>query len=225
MQYWLRILPDGRADSGRVDVQPPLEANAQLAKACKPSMRSLHHPAMATQPLTALDASSANPAGNATLLQIGAATRVVVALVGMQLRWPATRLALQSPDGWQSIDAFLEHHRIVPVCTADQHHQRNAPRVYDDVPLGAEFASVRRVGARFLAPRGLGTDERRCSPGSNRSGRAYAGAPAWRGAVSATPRQRSSREAAANTACRCHSPGSAADLPRRCRCAARTGCY
>lgn len=47
----------------------------------------------------------------------------------------------------------------LPVRSAEQRHQRNAPRVYDDVPLGAEFASVRGVGARFLAPGGLGTDE------------------------------------------------------------------
>ncbi len=100
-----------------------------------------------------------NPTGDTPLLQIGAAARVVVAFVSMQLRWPATRLAPQPSDGRQSVDAFLEHHRIVPVRTADQYHQRNASRVYDDVPLGAEFSPVRGVGARLLAPRGLGTDE------------------------------------------------------------------
>lgn len=114
---------------------------------------------MPAQPLVDLDASSGNPADDASLLQIVTAARVVVALVGMQLGWSAARLALQSPDGWQSIDAFLEHHRIVPIRTTDQYHQRNAPRVYDDVPLGAEFSPVGGVGAGFLAPGGLGTEE------------------------------------------------------------------
>ena len=47
----------------------------------------------------------------------------------------------------------------MPVRAADQDHQRDASGIYDDVPLGAELASVRGVGARFLAPRGLGTEE------------------------------------------------------------------
>ncbi len=81
------------------------------------------------------------------------------------------------------------------------------------------------LGPVSWPPGGLGTDERRCSPGSNRSGRAHAGAPAWRGAVSATPRQRSSLAAAANTSYHGHSRIPAASPPRRCRCAARTECH
>jgi hypothetical protein len=47
----------------------------------------------------------------------------------------------------------------MPVRAADQDHQRDASGIYNDVPLGAKLASVHRVGPRFLAPRGLGTEE------------------------------------------------------------------
>src|SRR5260221_14781624 len=50
----------------------------------------------------------------------------------------------------------LSLHDALPIY---QDHQRDASGIYDDVPLGAELASVRGVWARFLAPRGLGTEE------------------------------------------------------------------
>ena len=47
----------------------------------------------------------------------------------------------------------------MPVRTAVRYHLRNAPGIYDDGSFGAGLASVRWVGARFLAPRGPGTEE------------------------------------------------------------------
>lgn len=91
--------------------------------------------------------------------QMRSASGVVITLVRMQLRGPAPRPSAQSFDCWECIDALFEHHGVVPIGATDQHHQRNTPGVYDDVPLGAELASIRGVGACFLALRGLGTDE------------------------------------------------------------------
>lgn len=90
---------------------------------------------------------------------MGTAALVVIALVCMQLCWPFARAPLQTCDGRERIHARLKHLGVMPVRSADQNHQRDASGIYDDVPLGAEFASVRGVGARFLAPRGLGTEE------------------------------------------------------------------
>ena len=45
------------------------------------------------------------------------------------------------------------------VRTADKNYQRDASGVYDEVSFGAEFSSVGGVWTRFLAPRGLGTEE------------------------------------------------------------------
>ena len=47
----------------------------------------------------------------------------------------------------------------MPVGTIDEDQQRDASGIYNEVALGAKLVSVRGVGARFLAPRGLGTEE------------------------------------------------------------------
>src|SRR5256885_14370418 len=78
--------------------------------------------------------------------------------------FPNTTL-FRSGTSWQAsnrrnrVHAPLEHLGVVPVRAADQDHQRDASGIYDDVPLGAELASVRGVWARFLAPRGLGNGQ------------------------------------------------------------------
>ena len=77
----------------------------------------------------------------------------------MQLRRPLACPPRQACNGWNRIHALLEHHGVVPVGTADEDHQRDASGIYDDMSFGAELASVGGVGARFLAPRGLGTEE------------------------------------------------------------------
>ncbi len=142
-----------------VDIQPSFKADSQLAKACKPAVRPLHHPPVFAQPLAALNASSGNPANDAPLPQVGSASLEVVAFVGVQLCRSSTGTSWQASNRRNRVHAPLEHLGVVPVRAADQDHQRDASGIYDDVPLGAELASVRGVWARFLAPRGLGTEE------------------------------------------------------------------
>ena len=139
--------------------QPPFKADSQLAKTCKPSVCSLHDLAMFAQFLAALDSSPGNPAGHASSSEVGSAALVVVACVRMQLRRSLACPPRQACNGWNRIHAFLKHHGVVPVGTADEDHQRDASGIYNEVSFGAELASVRGVGARFLAPRGLGTEE------------------------------------------------------------------
>ncbi len=142
-----------------VDIQPSFKADSQLAKACKPAVRPLHHPPVFAQPLAALNASSGNSANDAPLPQVGSASLEVVAFVGVQLCRSSTGTSWQASNRRNRVHAPLEHLGVVPVRAADQDHQRDASGIYDDVPLGAELASVRGVWARFLAPRGLGTEE------------------------------------------------------------------
>lgn len=188
-------------------------------------MRSLHRPAMPTQPLTALDASSGNPAGDAPLLQIGTAARVVIALPacsfnGLRRGLPYNPLTVGRAS--MHFSNIIESCRFAPLTSATSEMPRASTRMCrlePSLPLSVGLGPVSwpRGG---LAPR-----SHRCPPGFNRSGHVRAGAPAWRGAVSATPRQRSSRAPAASRSCRCLSPGTEAGLPRRYRCAARTGCH
>ena len=50
-------------------------------------MGPLHHLAMLAQSLATLNASPGNAAGDTPLSQVRTATLVVIALVGVQLRW------------------------------------------------------------------------------------------------------------------------------------------
>ncbi len=141
-----------------MDIQSPFKANAQLAKACKPSVCSLHDPAMFAQLFAALDSTPGNPAGDTALPQVSTAALVVVAFVRVQLCRSLACPPQQASNSWNRIHALLEHHGVVPISTADEEHQRDTSGIYNEVSFGAELASVRGVGARFLAPRGLGTD-------------------------------------------------------------------
>ena len=142
-----------------MDVQAPFKSDSQLAKASKPSVRSLHHPAMLAQPFAAFNAAPGNAIGYASLPQIGTAAFLVIAFVCRQLRWSLASRTLQACNGRDRIHAPLEHHGVMSVRTADKNYQRDASGVYDDVSFGAEFSSVGGVRACFLAPRGLGTEE------------------------------------------------------------------
>ena len=155
--------------------------------------------------------------------QVRSASRVVIALVRMQLRGPAPRPSTQSFDCWECIDALFEHHGVLAISATDQHHQRNTPGVYDDVPLGAELASVRRIGACFLPLGGLAPMSHRCWPGSNQAGRARASESAWPRVVYHTHLQHSSPSVIANRSYRCPSPMIKESLPTGFLCAARIG--
>lgn len=96
-------------------VHSPLETNAQLSKACKPAMGSLHDPAVLTQLLAALNASSCNTAEDSSLLEVCPAARVVIALVCMKFVGPPARAALQSFDCRYGVQALLKHLGVMPV--------------------------------------------------------------------------------------------------------------
>ncbi len=112
---------------------------------------------MTPEPVIALDAAPGNTRRDAQLAQVGAATRKVIALVGMQLVRPASGPTATAAHRRQGIDQLLEHHRVMPIGWRDAEDQRDAMAVRDDVALAAELAPVRRVGAGVLAPRGLAT--------------------------------------------------------------------
>ncbi len=140
-----------------MNVETPFETNAQFAETGKPGMRALDHPAMPSEPLAAFHTATGDTCRDAAPLQVTPTACKVIALVRMQLVRAFARLAIQSRHSRNGIERGLEGHRVVAVGTRDRDGQRNAARVYDDVPLRPEFAPVRRVGAGFLAPRGLET--------------------------------------------------------------------
>ena len=140
-----------------MNVDVALEAGAQLAKGRQPGMGALDDPAVAPEPVIALDALAGDAILDASAFEVGTAPRVVIALVCMQLLGPAARPAALATHRWQCVNQFLEHHRVMAVGPGDAKDQRDALAVRDDVALAAEFAPVRGVGTRVWAPRGLGT--------------------------------------------------------------------
>ena len=92
-----------------VDIQPSFKADSQLAKACKPAVRPLHHPAVLAQPLAALNASSGNPADDAPLPQVGSASLEVVTFFGMQLCWPLTGTPWRACNRRNRVYTLCEH--------------------------------------------------------------------------------------------------------------------
>lgn len=138
-------------------VDLPLETNAQLAKACKPSMRSLNYPAVTPEPLAAFNAAPRDARLDTSLAQCLAAFVVVITLVGMNLVRSLSWSALQTCDGLHGIEQRLKEHRVVPVGSAHQDCQGNTACIGQHVALAAELAPVGRVGARVVAPRGLET--------------------------------------------------------------------
>lgn len=66
-----------------MNVDAALEASTQLAEGSQPGVRVLDHQAMTPEPVIALDTTPGNTRRDAQLAQVGAATRKVIALVGM----------------------------------------------------------------------------------------------------------------------------------------------
>ncbi len=140
-----------------MSIKRTLETNAQLAEAGKPSMRALDNPAMPAEPVVLLDATASNPGNDAPLAQMLPASSEVVSLVGVELVGTASRATIESGHARDGVNERLEHDRVVAICTGDHQRQRNAAPVYDEMALAAEFAPVRWVRPRLLAPRGLAT--------------------------------------------------------------------
>ena len=139
-----------------MDIQPPLEADAQLAETGQPRMGTFDHPAMSARFLAAFDTATRNAGHDASTLEMLAATSAVIAFIGMQLVWPLPRSAWQTGNRRNGFDQCLECHRVMAIGAGDTPGQRYTASVDDDVSLAAQLATGGGVRAGFLAPRGAG---------------------------------------------------------------------
>lgn len=138
-------------------VQPAFEADAQLGNSCKPGMSALNNPTMSAQFFAAFHTASGNARLDAASAQIGTAPTVVVPFVSMQLHRSARRPPWQAGYRRHHIQSRFEDHRIMRIRAAHGHSQRYALSIYNEMAFAAELASVSRIWARFLTPRGLAT--------------------------------------------------------------------
>lgn len=133
---------------------------------------------MFSRPLGAFNTFSRDAAGDPSLLQIFTVTLEVLPFVRMQFGRSAAWLAFESFDLCQCIQTLLEYHGVMGECSTDPRSKGNATSISSDVTIGAELAAVRGVGARFLAPRELGTGEPSMLPNPKQSGCIREDAPA-----------------------------------------------
>jgi hypothetical protein len=66
--------------------------------------------------------------------------------------WDASSVCHRDLDGFYSVDELFENHRVVNVCRAEHHTERDAPSVRNKVALRALLSFIRRIVAGFLAP-------------------------------------------------------------------------
>jgi hypothetical protein len=134
------------------DVGASLVANGQPAETAEPSQRAFHHPAMASQPLGAVDAAPGNTRLDAASAQRPSAMRKVIALVGMELGRSPLRSADAMADRRHGIDQFFEEAAVVDVCRGEPDGERDALSISNERALGAGSAAIGRIGALELPP-------------------------------------------------------------------------
>jgi hypothetical protein len=132
-----------------------LIADAQATELTKPANRALYYPAVASQPLMALDPASCDPGHDPALSQQATVPSGIVPFVGMQL--------LRSPPGAtvllpQREDPLHQGHQLgslVDIRRRREDREGVAPPIHQNVMFRACLAPIGRVlaglGAPFLA--------------------------------------------------------------------------
>src|SRR5829696_2650252 len=137
-----------------MDVVTPLIANREPAVLRKPAQCALHHPPVSPQLLAALNSLSCYPAPDGTLPEGFLALFVVVSFVSVKFLGPLSRSATGSLDGLYAVDQLFENHRVVDVCRAEHHTERDASSVRNNMALRARFSFIRRIRSGFWPPFG-----------------------------------------------------------------------
>ena len=70
----------------------------------------------------------------------------------MKLLGTPPRSATGTLDGFYGVDELFENHRVVDVCCAEHHTERDASSVRNKVALGARFSFICRIRSGFWGP-------------------------------------------------------------------------
>ena len=128
--------------------------NLQSAEQVVPAIAALHDPTASLEsrillPLALLLATRLDvgdvPASRGRVTQL----RVVISLVVAQM---LLNLLRRRPRDHQGVQGGAEHLHIVAVGARKRDRQRNAVGVREHVPLGAQFAAIRRVFSGLIPP-------------------------------------------------------------------------
>jgi hypothetical protein len=131
-------------DKGEVDVGGSLVAHHEATRTVQPGVRALHDPTVSAEALAAVDSAPGDAGRDAAGAALSAAAAMVVALVGMEfVRAPPRATAPATAEGRNSVQRWGEHLAVVLVGRPDQHAERRAPGVHDDMPIAARLAAIR----------------------------------------------------------------------------------
>ena len=137
---------------GEMNIRPSLVAHAQSAVLAQPGQRALHHPAMAAQPFAGVDPLAGDADPDVPPPAGGATARDVVGLVGVQFVRPFAPPPIRLFDRGHGIQHRFEHHRLMAIGAGQQLGQREAAAIGQNVPFGAGFGTIDRVGTDEIAP-------------------------------------------------------------------------
>ena len=140
-----------------MNITAPFIPNPQPPILVKPSPRSLHHPAMAAQPLTTVLPPSSYARLYAPASKLFTQGLRVIGFVGVQLLGPLPRPASLMPYRLNRIYALKHHSSVVNVSPAHYYRERDAFSFDHKMALRARFAAIRRIASGFLPPFGAGT--------------------------------------------------------------------
>lgn len=210
----------GQAEQGDMNVQTPLEANAQLTKTGKPGVRALDYPAMPSEPLAVFYAATGDACSDCTLLQIAsAAGKAECSLLG-RLRGEPFKPGTAGRVSRVRSNA-LESCRLAPVTVIAKGGPRASTTRCRLLPSLPRFVGL---GPVSWPPGGW---QRWPHPGSfapNQSGHVHATGKASPDAACSPRLRPASRAIVASMSCRCPSRAPAASLPMERRYAGHTGC-
>ena len=197
-----------------MDVGAPLVADSEATGAGEPGQGAFDHPAVAAEPVRALDAVARDARGDGALTALGSASSVVVRLVRTELAGSASRAPAAPTHARHGVEPSVE-----PSVERGRGRRAVAPAraARASTPSGVPRARAGRWRLRSPAGRALS--------GSGRSSRAaspvVAGAPFRRDRRAARSSPGSARahppRPAARAAPRCRSPGTPASRRSRSR--------
>ncbi len=145
-------------NEGEVDVLASLGADGQASQPGHPGVCALDHPAVPPQTLAALDATPRDTGLDATGTALRPATAMIIALVGMQPVRPSPRAAPSlAAHAGDRVQGGCQHHAVVAVGPAQEHSERRAAPVDNEVALRPWLATIRGVRARRRSPPLAGT--------------------------------------------------------------------
>jgi hypothetical protein len=140
-------------------VGPTFIAHAQPAKLVQPGERALDHPARQAKMAAVPGEAFADLRTDATLSQDAPIRFTVVAAVGLNALRFAQRPSAPTGNGRQALQQWHELGRVMPIRARENHIQRRACGVDEEMMFAARLAPISRVGTCFFPPCTARTDE------------------------------------------------------------------